>query len=208
MEEEVTVILADGQFPTHPMPLGILNKAKLVICCDGAAQKLVDSGVRMPDYIVGDLDSLSEELQNKLSSKLVKVASQDTNDLTKAFEFAQSLGVERLAILGATGLREDHTIGNISLLAKYATQAEIAMFTDYGRFKAIFKTAVLDSQKGQQVSVFTLTPNEPITYKGLKWDISSRCLNSWWEGTLNEALGESFTVEFKTGRVIVFQSYT
>jgi thiamine pyrophosphokinase len=207
IETDVTVILADGQFPAHPIPLAILRKGLMVICCDGAAQKLIGSGIRMPDYVVGDLDSLNQELLDRLGDKVIRVESQDSNDLTKAFELAQSLRSEKIVILGATGLREDHTLGNISLLARYAEHADVIMYTDYGRFIAISETTAFPSHQGQQVSIFSLTPNTPITYEGLRWDVKDRPLLLWWEGTLNEALGDRFTVKFNEGKVLVYQVY-
>lgn len=179
----------------------------MVVCCDGAAHKLAGSGIRMPDYVVGDLDSLDSSLAESLGDSIVRVDSQDTNDLTKAFDLVQSLSSRRIAILGATGLREDHTLGNISLLSRYAQRAKVSMYTDHGRFMAISETTTFASQKGQQVSLFSLTPSTPITYEGLKWDVTNRPLRSWWEGTLNEALGDSFTIRFDEGSVLVYQLY-
>lgn len=54
------VIVGNGDFPSHPFPLAVLDQAPCVVCCDGAANALADSG-RVPDWIVGDGDSLSEE---------------------------------------------------------------------------------------------------------------------------------------------------
>ena len=31
------VVLADGDFPTHEVPLSLLRKAPFVVCCDGAS---------------------------------------------------------------------------------------------------------------------------------------------------------------------------
>lgn len=179
----------------------------MVICCDGAALKLIGSGIRMPDYVIGDLDSLSTELLDRLGDKVIRIESQDTNDLTKAFNFALSLRSEKIVILGATGLREDHTLGNISLLARYALQSDVLMYTDHGRFIAISETTTIPSHRGQQVSIFSLTPSIPMSFVGLKWDIIDRPLLTWWEGTLNEALGDSFTIRFTDGKVLVYQVY-
>ena len=44
---------------------------------------------------------------------------QETNDLTKAVNYVKTLGFREVLILGATGRREDHTLGNISLLAQF-----------------------------------------------------------------------------------------
>ncbi|MDM8004372.1 MAG: hypothetical protein QUS66_15985, partial [Bacteroidota bacterium] len=52
-----TVILANGTFPSHPVPLARLHETDMIICCDGAAGKLVAHGLE-PGIIIGDLDSV------------------------------------------------------------------------------------------------------------------------------------------------------
>ena len=81
-----TVILANGDFPNHPIPLGLLRDAVRIVCCDGAAAKLQAFGL-MPTRIVGDLDSLTEELRQKYADRIAPVSEQSTNDLAKAFRF-------------------------------------------------------------------------------------------------------------------------
>ncbi len=50
-----TVILANGTYPTHAVPVRYLEEADLIVCCDGAAEKLVAHGME-PGIIIGDLD--------------------------------------------------------------------------------------------------------------------------------------------------------
>ena len=58
---------------------------------------------------------------------------QEINDLTKSVRFAHTQGYREVLILGATGLREDHTLGNISLLMDYAHLFKrVEMLSDYG----------------------------------------------------------------------------
>lgn len=111
MTEFDAVILANGAFPTAEEPLRLLREAPYVVCCDGAARHWPQC-----DAIVGDGDSVPEELR----SRLIQIDEQEDNDLTKATRYCLSRGMRRIAYLGATGLREDHTLGNISLMARYA----------------------------------------------------------------------------------------
>ena len=46
-----TIILADGDFPSHPLALEWLRQCPYVVCCDGAANTYIRSG-RMPEAIV------------------------------------------------------------------------------------------------------------------------------------------------------------
>ena len=78
-----TVVVGNGEFPVHPLPLSVLDKATFVVCCDGGTNALVASG-RVPDLIVGDGDSLSEENRSRFQSLLYVNPDQETNDQTKA----------------------------------------------------------------------------------------------------------------------------
>ena len=148
------VIVGNGDFPSHPFPLAVLDQAPCVVCCDGAANTLADSG-RVPDWIVGDGDSLSEENRIRFHDRIHHIPDQETNDQTKAVMFLLSQGIKRIVLVGATGKREDHTLGNISLLMEYQQMgAEVVMLTDYGFFIPATGDKVFAGFPRQQVSVF------------------------------------------------------
>jgi thiamine pyrophosphokinase len=201
-----TVILANGNFPKHEIPLGFLNHAEQIVCCDGATQSLLDAGLK-PDFIVGDLDSISDDIRKAFSSILVHRSEQETNDLTKAVQFCVENNYTEISILGATGKREDHTLANISLLANYAQNANIQMLTDDGVFNSLSESCTLESYPGQQISIFSLQTETVFSFHHLLYPVENRRLASWWQGTLNEATGDSFTISFDKGKVLVFRAY-
>ena len=201
-----TVILADGSFPEHEIPLNILQNASRIICCDGAARSLIESGLE-PKAIVGDCDSLTPEICNKYNDRIFKDTEQETNDLTKAVRWCSGRGYNNIVILGATGKREDHTLGNISLLAEYTQFINVKMITDTGIFYPVTKSAKFKSTPGQQVSVFSINPETEITTSGLLYPLKKRKLRNWWEATLNEATGDYFELEFDGGKVIVYMAF-
>ena len=201
-----TVIIANGTFPRHTVPLAFLRNSSHIICCDGAADTLLKCGIE-PDYIIGDLDSLSQELRKRYSHCLCHDPDQYTNDLTKAVRFCTERQWTEITILGATGKREDHSIANISLLADYAGSVNIQMITDYGVFTPLLKTGRFESFAGQQVSIFSLTPDTIFTFHGLKYPLTKKTLTSWWQGTLNEAVGDEFTIMMDHGKVVVFREH-
>ena len=202
------IILADGLFPSFQQVQNLLREAESIVCCDGAAQKLLNFGIE-PQYIVGDLDSLSKEFKQDFAQKIIQNTDQETNDLTKAVEFCISKNWKQIAILGATGLREDHTIANISLLCDYKKRLdEIIMISDFGIFTPILETTTFKSFSGQQVSIFSLNPETKLTFKGLKYPVISQSFTSWWQGTLNSSLGNSFEIILHNeGAVIVYAAY-
>jgi thiamine pyrophosphokinase len=200
------VIVADGSFPIHNIPLGYLRNAGKIICCDGSASTLVEAGF-IPDAIVGDMDSLDRELAARFSDRIHVNPEQETNDLTKSVNWCIDNGFDDLVILGATGKREDHTLGNISLLAEYVKNVRVKMVTDTGYLIPLISSATLPCCKGQQVSIFSIDNETEITSSGLKFPLNGTKLKNWWQATLNECLGDSFSLEFSRGRLIVYMKF-
>lgn len=199
-----TLIIANGRFPQHPVPLSYIREAEYIVCCDGAANDFIALG-GVPDAIVGDCDSVSDENKSRFADILYPNSDQETNDLTKSVQFCVENGRQEIVIVGGTGKREDHTLGNISLLADYEELAKIVMVTDWGIFTPIQSFTEFKSYKGEQVSIFAIDP-KGFTTHNLKYPVNGRVLTNWWQGSLNESLGDSFSIDPK-GRVIVFQVY-
>jgi thiamine pyrophosphokinase len=200
------VVIADGTFPVHPIPLGYLKRAGMVVCCDGSTASLVAFGIE-PDAIAGDMDSLGESLLSRFADRIHPDSDQETNDLTKAVNWCRKNGFNDVIILGASGKREDHTIGNISLLAEYVRDGSARMITDSGIFYAFTSGFEIEVEKGQQVSVFSINPENEITSEGLLYPLSARKLTNWWQGTLNEAASHTIKLDFSNGTLILFVKF-
>lgn len=191
------VILADGDFPTAATALGALRHAQRVVCCDGAAAGMLRRGV-VPDAIVGDMDSLDPELQERYADIIVRDCEQETNDLCKAFRYVLTLNPTEITILGASGGREDHTLGNISHLIEFTAQAPcpVQILTETGRFIAILGSATLRCVEGTQISIFAFDPTLKIKSAGLKYPTDSVIFDALWKATLNEASSSKVTLSF------------
>ena len=194
------VILAAGIFPRREEVLRLLDEADLIACCDSAAATLVKTG-REPGLIVGDLDSIPAELRMRYADRMVQCSGQDDNDLTKTFHEVIKLKPSVIHILGATGLREDHTLGNISLLADYLHEIETAgldceidMVSDYGRFLAARGRHTFASEPGQEISIFAFDNSLQMKAEGLEYSLDGVTFNSLWKATLNKATGSEFTL--------------
>ncbi|MDD3911736.1 MAG: thiamine diphosphokinase [Bacteroidales bacterium] len=255
MKRKNIIIVCDGDFPTAKQPLKVLRDAVgkstagknaadkdatckcngIIIACDGTAVNLAKHGFT-PDYIVGDMDTLSAANQKKYKNLIHKNSSRENNDQTKAFEFALKLIREevkaaaaksvaaksiaatstlqtqyKIFIIGATGKREDHTLGNISLLADYAeilkkkfsakatadkrkfvtqkcdpNNITVEMITDYGIFTPFTDSFKISARKGEQISFFAFDPTLCIKSEGLVYPLDSVKFDMWWKATLNE----------------------
>lgn len=191
------VVLANGRFPISSHCLEILNNATRIICCDEAADRLLEYG-RVPDVIIGDLDSISKETKQKYQEIIQTREDQETNDLTKAVTYCVEQQYTSVTILGATGIREDHTLGNISLLLEYNKQIDARIVSDYGEFSILNNGEEVSSHPGEQISFFSVDNHVRATSEGLKYKLDNMQLHNWWRASLNEVEGDTFTLYFES----------
>lgn len=207
-------ILCNGAFPTEPFPLYLLDNAEGVVCCDGALEKwLAHAPSARPLAVVGDMDSLPSALQERFADVLVHEAEQDTNDMTKAMRWVlrEHPEVTEIVILGATGLREDHTIGNLGLLMEYTrlfdlSGRRVSMVSDYGTAFAITDSCELHLGEGRRFSLFSTDNSLRITSEGLEWPLDDVVFDAWWKATLNRTSAPIVSLQFNhpsTALVIV-----
>lgn len=192
-----------GTFPNNSVALQWLERCELIVCCDGAADGYISAG-RIPWRIVGDCDSISSETRHRYSAILRPNPDQETNDQTKSVKYLASKGIRRIVIIGATGRREDHTLGNISLLTEYLKHGiDARIYTDYGVFIPVSGSRSFVCPPGTQVSIFNFGASG-MRADGLRYPI--RDFDSWWQGTLNETTGDEFAIHAE-GIYLVFINY-
>ena len=122
------VILECGDFPKKEYPRELLRRADVIICCDRALDTFlrhrdkIFKDLRDPDAIIGDMDSISPKHLKEYSRIAIREEEQETNDQTKAFRYLLEHWpeVKTVHILGATGKREAHTLGNLGQIMEYA----------------------------------------------------------------------------------------
>lgn len=201
------VVIDAGTYPHNKIALRWLEGCDRIVCCDGAANTyLADEyrGKHSVWRIVGDCDSLSQEIKREYAEIIRRFPDQETNDQTKSVRYLASKGVRCIAILGATGLREDHTLGNLSLLADYISNGiDARAYTDFGVFIPVIGDREFHCPKGTQVSIFNFGATG-MHASGLRYPI--RDFDNWWQGTLNETTAGSFTIHAQ-GRYLVYINY-
>ena len=188
-----TVILAAGDFPRKGgVAWKLLAAATRVVACDSAADAYRRAFRKWPDVIIGDLDSFSHpsSLIPHSSSLLIRETNQDTNDLEKAMAYCAQQGWRNPVIVGATGKREDHAIGNVFRALDYGCE----IVTGMGRFIPVCGKATLKVAKGAAVSIFAPDPKTRMTSKGLEWPLDAVKFRNLYCATLNRATGKRVTL--------------
>lgn len=202
------VIICDGAFPKTEYPRYLIRTADFIICCDGALRKFIRNSKavfgeeRLPDLVIGDMDTLSPALQKRHADIIIKEDEQEHNDQTKAVRWALNnlRGLESIHILGATGGRTDHTIGNVSLLMEYTRMFDlgdisIETVTDEGTIFPINDTIEFDCGEGRQVSIFTPDSSLKIKSDGLMYPTDDVVFDNWWKATLNISTRDNVRLE-------------
>ena len=206
---KTVVIICDGQFPKTEYPRYLIRTADFIICCDGALKKFMKNSTaifgeeRLPDLVIGDMDTLPASWQKKYADIIVKESEQEHNDQTKAVRWALSniQGIGELYILGSTGGRADHTIGNLSLLMEYTRMFElgeitIQAITDEGTIFAVNDTIEFDCGAGREISIITPDSSLRIRSEGLQWKTDDVVFDNWWKATLNKSADDRVRLEF------------
>lgn len=205
------VILCDGVFPKTEYPRYLMRMADFIICCDGALVKFLRNSKaifgeeRLPDLVIGDMDTLSQKMQEKYASIITKEEEQEHNDQTKAVRWAINNieNIENIYILGATGGRPEHTVGNAGLLMEYIRMFDLEgrgimmeSVSDFGTMFAVTDTVSLDCGEGRQISIFSPDNTLRICSEGLAWPTDEVVFDNWWKATLNRASQDTVKLTF------------
>jgi len=184
--KRTTVILAAGDFPRKGTEARrILEGAARVVCCDSAADAYRKKTGREPTAVVGDCDSVKGKF-----AKLVRVAEQETNDLEKGIRFCAAKGWKNPIVLGATGKREDHALGNVFRAMEHGLE----IVTDFGRFRPIVGITTFQMEVGAAVSVFA-SPGTRMKSVGLEWPLDDVKFENFHCATLNRANATKVVLE-------------
>ncbi|MBO4465624.1 MAG: thiamine diphosphokinase [Bacteroidales bacterium] len=198
------VILAAGVFPRTGYSWYLMGSADALVCCDGALKIALKNKLK-PTAVVGDMDSVSKIILNRFNGEIVKVDEQDDNDLTKAMKYVLEKypEVAAITILGGTGKREAHTLGNLSLLMEYEKEygfwergVTVQMVSDHSTAFAVGDSTTISVGEGRAVSLFTCDPTLRVRSRGLQWPLDDVVFDNWWKATLNRATSDEIALEF------------
>ena len=181
-----------------------MNKSGTIICTDGAADKLIGSG-RNPDIIIGDFDSTSIEGKNR-KGKRIETPDQNKTDLEKTFEWCIMNNIKKIVLLGSSGKREDHTIGNLFTLAKYHDKIQCEIITNHAKIICVSGENYISADTNQNISIIATEPIESITLDGLQYNMKNESLSPSARAISNKAISDKFYLE-STGKVLVFLNH-
>jgi thiamine pyrophosphokinase len=157
-----------------------LDNVGFLVCADGGGNSALLSG-RLPDVLIGDLDSITPANLIKCiqgGTKIIRYPKEkDQTDLELALDYTRfQAPVEYLKsdiwLYGATGGRIDHLLGNIALLLAYARRGRKIILKDPEHIIWIIqKQEIIFGKKGQEISLFALTEKAVVTTEGFYYPL-------------------------------------
>ena len=186
----------------------MLHGADVIIAADGGANHAERLGV-VPDYVIGDMDSIRPGLLAKLKKNDVTAVitdpDQDKTDAELALELALKLKPREIIFLCAEGRRLDHALANLLLLERVPRPVKASVVDDTSQAILLRERVSLRGTKGDIVSVVPLTPLSGLTYSGLKWGVRSKRTPFGWVGVSNVMTGNVAHISVTRGRALVIR---
>lgn len=141
-----------------------------------------------------------------LNFELIHDPDQETNDLEKALKLALDRGATEVVILGATGLRLDHTLKNLSVMLQFSGRFRDILFRDVAcDMRILPREFTMETRPGQIISLFPLSGKvDGITTEGLRYALNDEPLeNGVRDGSSNEATGKQIRIGHRSGDLLL-----
>lgn len=204
IESKSAVVLCNGQPPNRSQIVHSLKEADLFIAADGGGNVARTMNLS-PDVVIGDLDSYQQYASDPW--QVLKKIDQNNNDLEKALIYALQKNISEAVVYGATGLRLDHTVKNLSVLKQFHNRFETLFFRDrFCDVKLIESPFTEKFPIHTKVSLFPLSGIVGgVTSKGLKYELSNDTLeNGVFDGSSNLTVLPDIEITFSSGDLLFF----
>ena len=184
----------------------LIEKSDLTIACDGAMKNCAESSVAV-DFLIGDMDSISDETLQYAESKnteIIKILDQQNNDLSKAISFAQNLSPQSIDIIGVDGGRSDHQFANYFSL--FECQVDTTLHLDDCKVIPVNKSnpMIRSIELEKEFSVFSIGQSFGVNLSGGRWELNDAELSPSSVGLHNVAVADNLIINCSDGNLLVF----
>ncbi len=200
------LVIANGEPPKKQLLQSLARDSGVVICADGGANTALKFGI-LPDVIVGDLDSIHAEALVKFHKvPTYEDRDDESTDLEKAIAWALRQKYDHIVVIGASGRRIDHSVGNLGVLPKFYPDAVIRFIDDLGELVYVGRGITFDAKRSDVISLIPLSRCEGITTQGLKYALDDEALElGVREGTSNVVESTPVTIKVQKGHLLLYK---
>ncbi len=207
MKSRIAVI-ASGPINNKTLHKKLLGDFDCYICADGGAENAKNLGIT-PDYIVGDLDSITKsslnEFKNNEKIEIIKDTNQNKTDLELSIDLAQKLDPKEIIIFGAIGDRIDHTLANIFCLDKIKSSIRAKIIDDKTSIELVKDSTKISGKKDDLISVIPISNISNLKYNGFKWNVENLDTEPCWFGISNKLEKTNASISFSKGKLLLIR---
>ena len=212
MQFKRVVIIANGTLNDLNFYRERIREDDFLICADGGANHALAMGL-IPHLVVGDLDSIDNEVRQKVSKFptefLQYPTEKEKSDLELALDKAIELGPEEIVMIGVLGGRRmDHTFANIMLMnVPLSCGIDVKVFDEDHEVRLVNSEVTIKGQAGDYLSLLPLTAEvEDVVTEGLKYPLKGESLFfSSSRGLSNELTVREATIKVKAGILLAIK---
>ncbi|NCG42735.1 MAG: thiamine diphosphokinase [Euryarchaeota archaeon] len=206
MQAKNVLIAANGTWPNQAIWKPLADCSDIVIACDGAIIQLLQNDIT-PDFIIGDLDSIAQEMNvsqiEQLGITVIPRLDQDSNDLAKALDYCNNLGATKIDVVGIEGGRLDHQIGAYFSLCEQESNAILHLDNWTARLVPSEGLVLSSIEKGNNISLFAIGTVKGVTLSGVKWTLNKEELLPGTNGLHNESMGGEIKISHLEGHLLL-----
>ncbi len=197
-----TLLVAAAPVEDSVAYIETIGEAFMVIAVDGGVDLCRAAG-RLPDVVIGDLDSASAPAIAWARDAGVEVrdltVAKDYSDLDAALEYAGEHGLRPVTVTAALSGRLDHTLSNVGSLLRLARLAPRVWepCVDGWVLAPHGMSALAITGRGRTVSIQAGLAEASVTLEGFRYPLSEAVLPPL------SSLGLSNVIEADTGEIIV-----
>ncbi|MGO3751418.1 MAG: thiamine diphosphokinase [Peptoniphilaceae bacterium] len=206
------ILIASGNKIKFSILEKYITSNNFIVCADGGIKNFLHTNLK-PNLIVGDFDSISEEGKSFIKSNNIEVKTfppeKDFTDSELALDELMKKRVDEIILLGVTGSRLDHTLGNLLMLkklykkvsAKIIDNNNEIIYFEKGKYK-LFK------DKYEYLSVIAISDEVKYSSRGLYYEVNNLTLNNdSIRGVSNKILSESAELIIHSGSGFFIKSF-
>jgi len=209
--EKKYVIFLNGEYKYSQEFMDKLVSENVVcFCADGGANFAFKYG-KMPEVIIGDLDSIEKKVLEYYKNKNILIKKfpkdKDFTDFELILKEINKISgnknfVERIFVVGGLGKRIDMTLSNLFIMEKYKN---LVFLQENEEIFYAEKSFVLKNKKEYEFSIIPISEKvEKLTLKGFKFETDRINVKRESSRLVSNVIVENeANVEFENGKLII-----
>jgi thiamine pyrophosphokinase len=210
-DQEPALIIGNGESCTDELMGQLLEWSPLVVVLDSAMSRVMERDVKV-DVLIGDFDhgiDVEQYRESQYPIEIIHAPDQEKTDLEKALDYLIARKIPAVNIIWATGRRADHTITNITNLAKYRDLIRIVILDDHSKIFLLQRTFEKWYTAGTIISLIPIGTVEGIRTSNLMYPLNDESLTMGYRtGSSNSVLQDGLIrITHRTGDLLLMECF-